>query len=365
MASYSKRNGAWSVRFYTIVDGLTKLKRLSGFPTKREAEMAYMQFMATAEKKTSSTSKEIYSLDVLFANYYVFSENRIKESTLYDMKLTSEKHILPYFRKFKDVRKIKKLDVLKWQNELNAKGLSYKYKSKIRTYLVTVWKFAQRYYDIETDPITGVEPFRRTEGKKEMLFWTEDEFKQFICNVDDIIYKTFFSFLYLTGCRKGEALALRWSSINFKQKTARIDKSITRRFNKDKHPNETYLETLPKNIYSIRTIDLPQSLISLLQTYKSTKDFTEDDFVFAGKSPLAPSSLQYAFDKGIAKSSVNRIRIHDLRHSHASILIGKGLDVVSVAKRLGHANIEETLNTYSHFLPQNKDKILKAIDIEL
>ena len=96
-----------------------------------------------------------------------------------------------------------------------------------------------------------------------------------------------------------------------------------------------------------------------------SNNYVEEDFVFAGDLPLAHSSLQRAFDKGIQKSNVKRIRIHDLRHSHASILIGKGLDVVSVAKRLGHSNIEETLNTYSHFLPQNKEKILQAIDIEI
>ena len=281
------------------------------------------------------------------------------------MKLTSEKHILPYFKKFKDIKKIKKLDILKWQNELNAKDLSYKTKSKIRTYLVSVWKFGQRYFDIETDPITSVEPFRRTEAQKEMLFWTEEEFKCFISTVDDIVYRVFFSFLYLTGCRKGEALALRWKNIDFTKKTARIEKSITRRFDKAKHPTAKYLETLPKNIYSIRTVDLPQSLICLLQDYKMSNNYVEEYFVFAGDLPLAHSSLQRAFDKGIQKSNVKRIRIHDLRHSHASILIGKGLDVVSVAKRLGHSNIEETLNTYSHFLPQNKEKILQAIDIEI
>lgn len=364
MASFEKnQSGKWSVRFRVYEDGKTKNKRLSGFGTKKEAEIAYTKYMATAERPPKKS--EQMSLRELFESYCAFAENRVKESTLYDMRTTAEKHILPYFDKFKNLTDIKKLDILKWQNRLNELNLSYKYKSKIRTYLVTVWKFGQRYYDVETDPISGVESFRRTEAKKEMLVWTEEEFKKFIDCVDDIVYRCLFSFLFMTGCRKGEALALRWKDIDLKNKTARIEKSITRRFDKSKHPDAAYLETTPKNIYSVRTVDLPQSLCDLLYAHKWCDCCEEDEFVFGGAAPLPNTTIARAFEDGIKKSGVKKIRIHDLRHSHASMLISKGLDIVSVAKRLGHANIEETLNTYAHFLPQNKEKILNAIEIKL
>lgn len=364
MASFEKSaNGKWSVRFRAYENGITKNKRLSGFKTKREADIAYMKFMATAE--TPPKKESCLPLAQLFENYCVFSEHRIKESTLYDMRTTCQRHILPYFEKFASVNEIKKLDILKWQNTLNEQNLSYKYKSKIRTYLVSIWKFGQRYYDIETDPISGVESFRRTEARKEMQVWTEQEFSAFIDATDDIVYRCLFSFLYLTGARKSEALALRWTDIDLENKTARIEKSITRRFDKVKHPGVSYIETTPKNIYSVRTVDLPQSLTNLLAAYKWCDSCNDNEFVFGGEEPLANSTIARAFDEGIKKSSVKKIRIHDLRHSHASILIGKGLDIVSVAKRLGHANIEETLNTYAHFLPQNKEKILNAIEIKI
>lgn len=362
MASYQKgANNKWSVRFRAYENNTIKNKRLCGFKTKAAAETAYMQYMATAEKPPKKDS--VISLAQLFENYYAFSENRVKESTLYDMRTTWQKHIMPYFAKFKAVQEIKKLDVLKWQNELNAQNLSYKYKSKIRTYLTTIWKFGQRYYDIETDPISGVEPFRRTEGKKEMQVWTEEEFKQFIATIDDIIYRCLFSFLFLTGCRKGETLALRWKDIDLEKQTAQIEKSVTRRFNKELHPNDSYLITTPKNIYSNRNVDLPKSLCDLLNTYKWVENCNDNDFVFTGNEPLANTTIARVMNYGIEKSGVKKIRVHDLRHSHASILISKGLDIVSVAKRLGHANVEETLNTYAHFLPQNKQKILEAIEI--
>lgn len=69
-----------------------------------------------------------------------------------------------------------------------------------------------------------------------------------------------------------------------------------------------------------------------------------------------------AFDKAIAAAGVPRIRIHDLRHSCASLLISEGISIVAVSHRLGHKNIEQTLNTYSHMMPRDNDKMLAALE---
>ena len=220
----------------------------------------------------------------------------------------------------------------------------------------------QHYYDVETDPISGVEPFRNTTPKAEMQVWNEEEFSVFVEHIDSSVYKTFFSFLYMTGCRKGEALALRWKNIDFANKTVRIEKSITRRFDKKKHPDALWLETPPKNIYSVRTIDLPKKLISLLQEHKQKENGKANDFVFCGSAPFTATTIARNFDLAIEKSDIKKIRIHDLRHSHASYLISKGLDVVAVAKRLGHSDTHETLNTYAHFFAKDREKVIAVLD---
>jgi integrase len=364
MAYYEKmKNGTWSVRYRETVDGVTVNRRLRGFATKREAEVEYHKIAVTIETKPSQRkAKNQLSLHELFLNYVAFAQTQVKESTLYDMQTLWQRHIDPFFAQFQTVSKIKKIDILKWQTTLNEQGYSFRYKSKLRTFLSTVWKFGQRYYDIENDPITGVEPFRRTEPKQEMQVWNEQEFAEFINAVDDDVYVSLFSFLYSTGCRKGESLALRWKNIDTNKKTARIEKSITRRFDKAKHPNATWLETSPKNIYSVRTIDLSQKLVDLLVARQWLENAKPNDFVFGGDAPLPATTIQRNFDKAVEKSGVKKIRIHDLRHSHASFLISKGLDVVAVAKRLGHANTQETLNTYAHFFQKDRDKVRAVLD---
>lgn len=87
-----------------------------------------------------------------------------------------------------------------------------------------MFKFGDRYYELK-NPMLKVEPLRNLEGKKEMLFWTPEEFRLFAASVSPK-YKTFFNFLYVTGCRKGEALALSTSDIDYDSRTATINKSL-------------------------------------------------------------------------------------------------------------------------------------------
>lgn len=364
MASYEKmKNGTWSVRYRETVDGVTVNRRLRGFATKREAEIEYHKIAVTTETKPSQRrTKKQPSLAELFDEYFVFAQNRVKDSTLYDLKNNYNLHIAPFFENFESVSKIKKIDILRWQDYISQKGFSYNYKCKLRTVLSSVWKFGMRYHDIEHDPISGVESFRRTEAKKEMQVWNEQEFAQFIDCVDDEMYKTFFTFLYLTGCRKGEVYALKWQNIDLDHQTARIEKTILRRFDRLKHPDKLWLEAPPKNIYSVRTIDLPKSLVGMLSVYKWLESPQSNDFVFGGQAPLADTNVQRVFTNAIKKSGVKTIRIHDLRHSHASFLISQGLDVVAVAKRLGHAKTQETLNTYAHFFAKDRDKVRSVLD---
>ena len=364
MASFEKmKNGTWSVRYREYVDGQTLQRRMSGFKTKREAEVAYHQIAVTIETKPSQgRTKKQPSLTELFDEYFVFAQNRVKESTLYDLQKNYTLHIAPFFARFETVSKIKKIDILRWQDYISQKGFSYNYKCKLRTVLSSVWKFGMRYHDIEHDPISSVESFRRTEAKKEMQVWNENDFAQFIDCVDDEMYKTFFTFLYSTGCRKGEVYALKWQNIDLDRQTARIEKTILRRFDRAKHPDKLWLEAPPKNIYSVRTIDLPKSLVAMLSVYKWLESPASTDFVFGCKNPLADTNVQRVFTKAISQSGVKTIRIHDLRHSHASYLISKGLDVVAVAKRLGHANTHETLNTYAHFFAKDREKIRAVLD---
>lgn len=357
MASYQQReSGKWSVRFRISVDGKEKTVRLSGFKTKKQAQSAYIEYMNDLKARTISeqelNSPENLDFDVLISAFLEYKQKRLKESSFYTMNHKIASNIEPFF-KDKKVKDITPLTILQWQDSIDH--YSYAHKSALRSLLSSIYKFGERYYNINN--IMGkVEPFRNLEPKKEMLYWSLDEFKQFINEVEDVTHKTFFEFLYISGCRKGEALALQWNDVNFSKNTVRINKNITKQT-----ADGGWKIVTPKNASSNRVIDIPQFFMDKLKSYKSSVA-QPGEFVFGGARPLANTTIDRIFNNACMQSGVKKIRIHDLRHSCASFLISEGVSIVAVSKRLGHKNIEQTLNTYSHMMPSDISKMIGALD---
>lgn len=175
---------------------------------------------------------------------------------------------------------------------------------------------------------------------EEMDFWTKEEYLQFLEGVRDkpVSYMAF-QLLYWTGARIGELMALSYNDINWEQKTISINKSYQRIQGRD-------VITTPKTPKSNRVITLQDFLVEDLKEYTSKLYGIMPDarrFQFT-KSYLTSEMLQ-----GVKNTGVEKIRLHDLRHSHASLLISKlGAQPLQVAQRLGHERIQTTLGTYSH-----------------
>lgn len=341
---------SWSVRFRFIEYGKEIQKRLTGFTTKKEAQNGYIDFVNQARLQQPIKKEEGVKFDQLFEEYKNFTKSRLKESSFYDFCSKSHLHILPYFKNY-EVSELTPKILLDWQSSIDT--YSYKYKKNLRMYLNTILNYAEKYYDIE-NKLKKVDNFRNTEFKKEMDFWTPEEFNKFIREVTKEEYKAFFYALYYTGARKGELLATTWNDWNFKKGTLNINKSVTY-----KVQGNTFSITNPKNQSSIREITLPPVLLNIMKEYKVGKE--NYDFVFHKDKPLPETSTKRIQTDACKKSGIKVIRLHDFRHSHASLLLSKGASVVAVAKRLGHANIEQTLNTYAHLMPKEEDLVLSIL----
>ncbi len=360
MASYeqNKTSKLWSVRFRDVTADGVKNKRLSGFKTKKDAQAGYIDYVNAKERNTSlasSSASDELLFSELIRHYLSHTQTRVKPSSFYDIESKIVKHIMPFFDN-KLVSDVTPLDILNWQQTVDH--YSYKYKSGLRAFLTSIYRFGERYYDVK-NIMPKVEPFRNLEQKKKMLYWTPEEFSRFISCVPDFEFDVFFRLLYITGCRKGEALALGWSDIDFDAKTVSITKSLTR-----KESGKAYAITTPKNASSNRAVNIPDSLCSfLLQLRKQQQESGIcATFVFGGEKPFAERTTDRRFDSAIKLSGVPKIRIHDLRHSCASLLISQGVSIVAVSNRLGHSNIEQTLNTYSHMMPSDATKIIEIFD---
>lgn len=239
---------------------------------------------------------------------------------------------------------------------------AHSYKIAIRSTLHAILEYCVRNFKLKENVLNFVQNLKNTEPFKEMSFWTEEEFIKFLSAVDEPRYKALFSFLYIIGCRKGEALSLTWNDINFATGVCRINKTLTKGFDDGK----AFAITAPKTKNSVRTVTLPNNLIKLLENYKhSIPSLSSKDYVFGDNAPLAFNTLRMRFVGYIQKSGVPYIRIHDLRHSAVSYMINNGTngvaDVYIIAQRIGD-NVEQIYKTYGHLFPKKEETILNSFN---
>ena len=353
----------YRVRFRWIdQDGIERNKKLSNknWLTRADARKGYEAWLA-AHPSNKKVATDTVDFMPLYERYKLNLKATVKESSYITFVQRFEAHILPYFKN-KRVTEITPADILEWQAELTNKGFATKYKTSIRGALNHFYTYL-KIHGIQ-NPVSLVPGFKRTnEAKKEMEFWTQQEFEKFIKVIDDLTYKSLFSFLYLTGCRKGEALALRWSDLDWKTSTVKINKTLTQ-----KTVDGTYRSVTPKTANSYRAIVLPKALLVLLKTYKENNIHSPNDYLFGGKKFIPFNSLTNKFNHYIKLSGVKTIRVHDLRHSHASLLINNGdnqLQIIYViANRLGDT-VDMIFKTYGHLFPNAQKDIIEKLDVKL
>ena len=278
---------------------------------------------------------------------------RLRENTLRSKDYIVELKILPYFGKRK-IAEITAADVRIWQGELLKKGYSKTYLRTVNNQLSCIFNYAAKYYDLPRNPCAQAGSIGKGKAD-EMSFWTQTEFEQFIDCVKDkpLSYYGFLT-LYWTGCRIGELLALTLEDFNPVEKTLRINKSYQRIKGRD-------VITDPKTQKGKRTISLPDFLVEELQEYVGKLyGMTLQDRMFQ----TTKAYYEHEMIRGVELSGVKKIRIHDLRHSHASLLISKlGAQPNLVADRLGYEKIQTTLSTYSHLYPERSRQLAEQLNM--
>ena len=327
MAIYKNNNGTWYVMIrYQDWTGARKQKCKRGFATRKEAADWELQFKL--QKKAS--------LDMTMESFCALYEEDVRPSLKQSTWLTKEniiqKKILPYLGQRK-VSEITAKDVMDWHNQMRklktktGKYLSPTYLKTIHGQLSTIFNHAVKYYDLSTNPARKAGALGTEEGK-EMLFWTKEEYKLFAEEMMDKPLSYYaFQLLYWCGIRSGELLALTPADFNFKKKTLRINKSYQRLQGKD-------VITTPKTKNSIRTVVMPQFLCDEMQDcLKLYYSLKPDDRIF----PVTKYYLNHEMERGCKACGVKKIRVHDLRHSHVSLLINMGYTALAIGKRVGHS----------------------------
>ena len=347
-AEKDKKTGKWLIQYrYTDWQGKRRKSTKRGFATKREAEEWLRNFLITQKADFDMKFEDFWKI------YCADMETRLREHTMRTKKYIVELKILPYFGN-KRVNDITAADIRQWQNELIKMGYSPTYLKTINNQLSAIFNYAVRYYDLKSNPCAKAGSMGKSKAE-EMDFWTGEEFRKFI---DSVMNKRLsymaFMILYWTGMRLGELLALNPKDVDLEKRTISITKSYQRLGKKD-------VITPPKTSKSKRVITIPEFLAADIKDYMdSLYDLQEDDRLF----PITKYYLEHEMQRGIKESGVKRIRVHDLRHSHASMLIELGFSPLEIANRLGHEKVETTLNTYSHLYPNKRTKLAERLDRE-
>lgn len=345
---------------YQDLDGRNKQFKSGKFATKKEAEQAELDFRLKIHQhinQDNSTFDEIIDL---------FIENRtntinVKPTTLYNYR-NKKTYLQPLLNvKLKDFN-INHYD--NWKKYVNELNISTRYKNDILKFLKSVMNYATTWHEFNFVKIySKMTNFTNSaEIEKEMMYFTYDQFKQFLSVEESLQFRVTFEILYYCGLRKGELRGLTWSNIDFDNKTLSVKKQITDRGGSVKD----FVFSTPKTKSSIRTLPLNKKLLEDLKTLKDEMSqlsgFNNNWFVISDAFPLASNTISYRKNRNCELAGVPQIRIHDFRHSCASLLVNNGANITVVAKYLGHTKIEETLNTYTHLFNSALNEVVELID---
>lgn len=337
----SDKVASWAYDFYDIFG---KRHQKSGFKTKPEAEQAQSEDMQNANAGGNSTKdKNIKFKDVVENFISLYAEVNLKTSTVRSYKDHYKLHLKDFFKDIKLVD-INTMIISHFIKQKQSEGLSSKTINNILTSIGTVFNWAIENGYIMFNPVQRVKKLKVEH--QEMSFLTKDEIEAVL----DFAQKNYTDFypLLLTaiysGMRRGEILALTWDCVNFKKSTLKVTKTL--------HKG---VITTPKTKNSVREIKVPQKLIEVLQDLKQKSKPNEMNLVFSqsnGKFLDADNMIKRRFNKVLDGAGVARVRFHDLRHTYASLLLAKDLNIKYIQKQMGHASFEITMNTYAHLMPE-------------
>lgn len=263
----------------------------------------------------------------------------------------------------------------KARSSTNEDGLGEKTLTNIKAFLNLIFKQAVINGFILRNPVTGVKIPKS--GAKERRALTVDEQHRLLDAARNYPRPIMFAvvFTLYTGCRKGEVLGLQWKNVFFEENRIHIGQQLNRHYDMDSDGSKrSVLEvTSPKTKQSVRDIYICDSFAKEFYEYKQKMiswkkqnrfPHSEEDFVFVGVKnlPIEPRVFYKYYEEVLANAGIEDADFHTLRHTFTTRCIESGMDILMVAKTLGHANVAMTLNQYSHLLPKHMKASMEKME---
>ena len=354
--SYKTKRGTFYM--FTSYLGVNRITRKDilitrrGFKTKREAQSAEAEYKYRYDNNmldlhTDTTYYDVYKIWIkLYAK-------TVEDSTLNKAIQNFKLHILPAFGRMK-LSEITPLDCQNFANEMSDK---FAVLSKVYSPAKRVYEYARKI-----DLVSGDNPFdkvirpKRKKQKKIVPFMNKEELRTLLGAIKSPLWYTFFFLLAHTGARRGEALACRWNDFDFQKGTWHICRAIA--VGED---NVQYFSTT-KTYTSDRVIDLDPELIQVLLNYRRKQKIKSiDGLIFSTKkgTMLTVTKPYNYLQEIIKKNDLKHVTIHSFRHTHCSMLFESGWTIKDVQERLGHKDMQTTMNIYLHITSDRKKKSME------
>lgn len=373
---YTTKNGETRYLFQTYlgIDPETGKERRTtrrGFKTMKEAKQAERNLLLDVEENGLPSNQSDGFQDPTFGELAsLWLENyktTVKPSTFENVKSKVEKMTEEHFKEMK----LKKITVAYCQRVVIELSKTYVLYNHYLSVINRIFKYAVLMDILDSNPFDKVIKPKSRQVQRKGNFLTKEELKEFLKLAQTVTLSYFFPLVHLmsyTGLRQGEALALKWSDIDFENKKITVDKTAVRI--KEKQTLQT-----PKTKNSKRVISIDRTTLSILKSwkkdqikiyFKNGKHFEGDDnFIFTnerGEWVHIHNFIRY-FKRFIADHKLKPITPHGLRHTHASLLFSAGVEPKNISDRLGHSTVQITLDLYTHITEEQRtDTVEKLLE---
>lgn len=357
--------GKETVRWYVVVDigtdrdGRRKQKWHGGFATRREAEVERAKVVSDLHAGGYVAPDRLTLAEWVGESWLPMTRTRVKPSTYHSYRSNMEIHVLPAL----GTRALQQLTApmlnTLYADLLNHGGERGPLAAKTVRYIHTIVHKALG--DAVDAGILGANIAERAKpprpnrnGTRTIECWEPSELAAFLESVKGTRLEPAWRLAAMTGMRRGEVLGLRWRDVDFDQSRIAVRNAIV---------SVAYevLESTPKS-HQARVIDLDPATTALLQRHRDRQaaeraefgpEYDDRDLVICAEdgSPIHPQSFSQAFDRAVGRIDLRKIRLHDLRHTHATIAVKAGVPVKVISERLGHESPAFMLKQYAHVVP--------------
>lgn len=333
------------------------------------AEANALEQSLIAEYKDKKQTIARMTVQQLFDEYSVYHSHETRK-TSHDSAMRNLRYrVLPTMADYR-LDRLSQPVLADWKNRIAAEKLAITTKQNAYAAFVAMLNYAVKMDYLPKNPLPSLGNFKDAETidkpAEKLHYYTSEQFQRYIAaarekavSVTDWGYYVFFCIAFYTGARKGEINALKWSDIE--GNIMHIRRSIAQKLKGGD------VEGPPKNKSSYRDLQIPDPLMTVLEEHKrrqqeTSRLFSEDYRICGGERPLRDTSIENKNKAFSAAAGLPHIRIHDFRHTHASLLVNEGINIQEIARRLGHSDVQMTWNTYSHLYPREEERAVGILN---